>query len=248
MKKKLFSIVALLAISTTVLATSVEEGAQAMKNMDYRNAIDIYQTLIDEGKTSGELFYNVGVAHAELGNIGSSLFNFHRAEKAGLKSEDLVHNMQLVSEQRIDEIEVIPEFFLARFWDSWRHLLGSNLWGILSLIFVVGSIYGLFLWRTAEQRSRRKKGFSFGVPLLILAVLFSITGYSSANDRMFPDQGILLAKSIDLRSAPDTESAGILTIHEGVDIDVQDEIGDWIKVRLLNGQEGWLPTTEVGLF
>lgn len=248
MMKGLFFILLWLLMSPLAEATSVEEGTQAMKNKEYAKAIKIYDGLVSEGQVSGELYYNLGVAHAELGNIGSALFNFHRASKTGLTTDDLLQNMQLVSEQRTDEIEVIPEFFLTRLWDVWRHLLSSNLWGVLSLVFIVGGIYGLFQWRTAKERGSRKMGFTYGIPLVLIAIILALTSRSAAKDRLVPDQGILLSKSIDLRSAPDAESAAILTIHEGADVDVQDRIGTWIKVRLLNGQEGWLPETEVGLF
>lgn len=247
--KALLTLLALLPLFTASLAvSSVEEGTEAMKNKDYAKAIAVYQSVLDQGESSGELHYNIGVAHAEMGALGQALWHFHLADKAGLSSPELKHNMQLVSEQRTDEIEVIPEFFLSRWRKAWTSMLSSNVWSILALIFLLGGIGGLYLWRTAPERAQRKRGFSIGLPLMLLSIILAWSAYSSAQDALYPSDGVVLAKQIDLRSAPDAASAGILTIHEGIDIDVQDEIGDWMKVRLLNGQEGWLPKAEIGLF
>lgn len=247
--KTLLTFLALLPLWTAAVAvTSVEEGTEAMKNKDYTKAIEVYQSILDQGQSSGELHYNIGVAHAESGVLGRALWHFHLADQAGLSTPDLQHNIQLVREQRMDEIEVIPEFFLTRWRKAWTSMLSSNAWSILALVFLLCGIGGLYLWRTAPERAQRKHGFSIGLPLMLLAIVLAWSAYSSAQDALYPTDGVLLAKQMDLRSAPDPESAGILTIHEGIDIDVQDEIGDWIKVRLLNGQEGWLPKAEVGLF
>jgi len=230
------------------LGAQVEKATEALKNKEYDLAIQLYQAVLDEGKTSGEIHYNMGIAYAELKKLGYAIWHFQLAEKAGLTSNDLYHNLQLVKEDRKDEIEVIPEFFLTKWWNSWKGLLGSNIWSAIALIFVFGGVYGLFNWRLARDRKRRKLGFTIAIPLIILAGLCFVSALSVSEDNINPKLGVLLADNFDLRFAPDYDSAQILTIHSGVDIEVRDQIGEWIKVRLANGQVGWLPSQEVGLF
>ena len=229
-------------------STQVEKATEALKNKQYQDAIVLYQAVLDEGKTSASVHYNMGIAYAELKQIGYAIWHFQLAEQAGLSSSELFHNLKLVKEERKDEIEVVPEFFLTKWWNSWKSLLSSNVWSILAMLLIFGGTYGLYTWRTAADRHRRKLGFTLGVPVLLMAVLCALSALSALNDRINPTQGVLLSRSFDLRSAPDYDSAELLTIHEGVEIDVQDQIGDWIKVRLANGQVGWLPNKEVGLF
>ncbi len=242
------TIIVLLLLPSFAIAASVKEASEALKNEDYEKAILLYQAFLDEGKTSGELHYNMGVAHAELSQIGHAIWHFRLAERLGLSTDDLYHNLRLVKEDRLDEIEIIPAFFLYKWWNGWKGLLGSNIWSLLALLFLFGGVCGLYIWRTAEERSKRKFGFTIGVPLVLIAALCLLSAWDMSRDYINPTSGVLLAKSIELRAAPDYDSAEIMQIHEGVDVDVQDEIGEWVKVGLANGQIGWLPRKEVGLF
>lgn len=244
----IFSTIIIFILTASVVNAQVDKATEALKNKQYKSAIQQYQAVLDEGKTSGEVHYNMGIAYAELEQLGYALWHFQLAEQTGLTSEDLYHNIKLVKEERKDEIEVIPEFFLNKWWNGWKNLMGINVWSGLALLLIFGGVYRLYIWRTADDRDRRKLGFTTGIPLLLLAGLCFASAFSSSNDRIHPSQGVLLSKIFDLRSAPDYDSAVLLTIHDGVDIEVRDQIGAWIKVRLANGQIGWLPIKEVGLF
>jgi len=245
--KHLFYIIIIL--STPALTNAqVDKATEALKNKQYESAISQYQLVLDQGQTSPEIHYNMGIAYAELDQIGYAIWHFNLAKRAGLVSDDVNHNLRLVKERRKDEIEIIPEFFLIKWWNGWKNLLSSNTWSLLALIVVLSGTYGLYVWRTAEDRQTRKLGFIIGLPLVVLAMLCFITALSKSGDRLDPSQGVLLATNFDLRAAPDYDSAEILTIHQGVDIEVRDQIGEWIKIRLANGQVGWLPMKEVGLF
>ena len=247
--KYLFSVITFLIFASSIVLTAeVSEATEALKNKQYDKAISLYQAVLDDGKSSGEIHYNLGIAYAELEQIGYAIWHFQLAERAGLSSDNLYHNLKLVKEERIDEIEVIPEFFLSKWWDVWKNFLSSNIWSILALILIFGGTYVFYTWRTAEDRSRRKMGFAYGVSLILLSTVCFLSAFSLSADHSNPSQGVLLTKTLDLKSAPDAESTEIITIHEGVDIDVQDRIGEWYKVRLENGQIGWLPVEEVGLF
>ena len=53
--------------------------------------------------------------------------------------------------------------------------------------------------------------------------------------------GIVTESSTSLRSAPDTTNDPILTVHEGLKVQIQDQIGEWWKVKLADGEVGWIP-------
>ena len=228
--------------------SDIDMAAEYLKNQEWQSAIDIYQSSIEANQYSGEMHYNMGVAYAELGQIGLAIWHFELAKKSGLNNEALEHNMQLVKEKRIDEIEVIPAFFLSKWWNSWRNLLSSNIWSILALLFLLAWINGLYKWKTAAIRTRRKQGFVIGIVAVALAFLFFISSWSASNQFISPNNGVLLSHTSNLRAAPDPESAAIMEIHSGIELQLQDEIGEWVKVRLANGQVGWIPLVEVGLF
>lgn len=229
-------------------AQDVDRATEHMKNQEYAQAIELYQQILDSGQTSSTLHYNMGVAYAEQNKVGHALWHFFKAEKLGMSSSALQQNIQLVKEQRIDEVEEISPFFLSRWWKSWIELAGSNVWAMLSLLFLVTGIFGLYLWRTHEARHRRKFGFLGGISALILSILLAQSALNSAQTFQVPDTGILLSASTDLRAGADEQSAVLLTVHAGLEVQIQDRIGDWFKVRMKNGQIGWIAQHEIGLY
>jgi uncharacterized protein YgiM (DUF1202 family) len=59
--------------------------------------------------------------------------------------------------------------------------------------------------------------------------------------RIIQKKAILISEYIYLKSGPDDASTDILKIHEGLKVNLLDKIGEWHKVKLSNGEEGWLP-------
>jgi len=59
-------------------------------------------------------------------------------------------------------------------------------------------------------------------------------------------RAILLEKEIDLRISPDPKGKVLNTLHEGVELNLLEEINDWYHVRLINGDQGWLPEDSFG--
>ena len=58
-------------------------------------------------------------------------------------------------------------------------------------------------------------------------------------------RAILLSDEIDLRASPDPIGKSLITLHEGVELNLLEEINDWYHVRLSNGDQGWLPESSV---
>ena len=76
-------------------------------------------------------------------------------------------------------------------------------------------------------------------------LIISLLGFTLANDRInqiqHSSRGVVLQKEIVLRSAPDTQSKEVFLLHAGATVQVLDQIGDWYKVSLRDGMQGWLP-------
>ncbi|MBT8220246.1 MAG: tetratricopeptide repeat protein [Bacteroidia bacterium] len=238
-------LIALVPVSAQNIV-QVDEASELMKNGKYQEAIEMYQLVIESGQTSPELHYNLGVAYHSQQKLGYALWHFLLAKKMGMGSAALEHNISLSREGRVDEIEIIEPFFLMRWWNNWRGMLGANTWAILSILLIISGAFGLSLWRLHTERKKRKSGFIYGVLCLTLAVISALTSISTTRQYIHPEKAILLVKNIELRSAPDKESSAIMNIHEGIEVRQLDQIGEWVKVRLQNGQTGWILKSNLG--
>jgi len=50
---------------------------------------------------------------------------------------------------------------------------------------------------------------------------------------------------VEIHEGADILSPKIQTVHAGLPVLFEDKIGDWIKVRLYNGQVGWLKKSQL---
>jgi len=102
------------------------------------------------------------------------------------------------------------------------------------------SVGGFSIWLLLTNREQKKRGFVGGVVcLLLFGITFALAAQRNATQQN-SNQAIILAKETALKDAADADSPDILTLHEGTKIGLLDQIGEWHKVRLPNGEQGWL--------
>ena len=225
-----------------VMAASVnpqmQEANEAYQANEFEQAIEIYEQLISDGYNTKVLLYNLGNAYYRNGQIGRAILHYERAALIAGKDKDIRHNLTVARQQLQDDIEVLPEFFLARWWHQIRMQLSSGAWTVLGLLFLWGGVAGLVVWLMAASRNRKKMGFLVGIVLLVLSVLPFALAQSRIALLKHSGKAIVLPSEVVLHSAPDPASAEVLKLHEGTKVSLVDQIGDWHKVNLQNGEQG----------
>ena len=52
--------------------------------------------------------------------------------------------------------------------------------------------------------------------------------------------GILFSQNVTVKSAPTENGTNLFSLHLGAKIEIIDEVGEWIKIRIANGNSGWI--------
>ena len=246
--KRIFTYLLLLSLTTVFANTPQELFDQANKAYtkgQYTKAIEQYESIISSGDVSTELYYNLGNAYWKNKQLGKAVLNFERVLKLTPSNVDAAYNLAIVEEQLVDDLDVIGTFFLKDWWQSFYQALSSTAWVILTLLTVWASMGGLVIWLLGKERDLKKKGFLGGLILLGLSLLFFFAARSQGSFEANSQQAIVLEATIDLKNGPDTQSTKLISIHEGLKVHLLDKIGSWYKVKLSNGEQGWLPITAV---
>jgi DNA uptake lipoprotein len=231
-----------------LLLFGAQELDQQFKNANdayaakqYAEAIQLYESILKQDLHSPEIYYNLGNSYYKTQQKGRAVLNYERGLYIAPHNEDLRYNLNLVNSELLDDFSLIPSFFLSRWWNHAVQLASSQTWTILGLLLLWLGIGGLVLWVLGEERNQKKKGFIIGLAALLLCLLPFALAVGKAQFDEDSGVAILLEREASLRSAPDAESNEILLLHEGIKMSILDEIGEWDKVRLSNGEEGWLP-------
>ena len=238
-------ILALLSISLNGFAqdyqAAFQRGNEAFTAADYEKAADIYEQILEIEQVSFELYYNLGNAYFRLNEIPKAILNYERALQIKPYQKEARYNLKLANQRTIDQISTASPFFLIEWWMVWRGLFSSTFWSILAIIAVFTSVLGCLVWLFGESRKMKKIGFVLGVVFLALGILFGLTAWQRYAYEQKSNMAILFAKETPLKLGADNASPDVLLLHEGIKVEILGKTGLWNKVRLPNGEQGWLP-------
>lgn len=91
-----------------------------------------------------------------------------------------------------------------------------------------------------------KKTAFFSIILCILLCICSFTiSAQKYNDAYKFEEGIIISSTITIKSSPSATSVDLFVLHEGTKVEILDNIDGWEKIKIANGNTGWLPSNSV---
>ena len=64
-------------------------------------------------------------------------------------------------------------------------------------------------------------------------------------DILNSNEAIIMVSSATLATSPDKNGTEMAVLHEGTKVIIVDELGEWIEVKLKDGNVGWLLLSNV---
>ena len=245
----LMVLLSLLAMAGQVRADSnadlIARGNEYFKVAEYDSAAASYEEVLDGGVESAKLYYNLGNAYYKMTNIPAAILNYERALKLDPKNEDLQFNLKLSTLKTVDEIEVIPSFFIVELGSGMKDLFALDTWGWIAIIALWLSA-GLFFVFSYISSGSSKRLIFFVALLLVATSLGSFgLGYQKFNSVYNDLEAIIFSPSVIVKSSPDLNGKDLFLLHEGTKVEVLEEIGDWDKISLADGSVGWIPSKSI---
>ena len=224
----------------------LKSGNQYYLEGSYEKAVLSYQSIIDSGYASAELYYNLGNAYYKSHDITMALVNYERARILKPNDPEIQHNLDIAREFVVDRIEVLPEFFLRKAYVGFVKIFDADIWALMSVI-TFGVALGLFLaYFFVKTLFFRKLSFWAGVLFVLMAASTFLFALQQNKLVTKHNQAIILTPSVTIKSSPDVESGtDLFLLHEGTKVTISDELGEWREVVLSDGNSGWLKETDL---
>lgn len=233
---------ALLAANDPDAEATFKKGNELYLAGDFNGAAQRYQSLVDEGYVSEDLFLNLGNAHYRAGRIGWAVLAFERALQLSPGDADVHANLELAHKGSVDKVVGEGE---APFFDR---VLARVSAGAVSFVFL-GSwlvLWGLLIWR------RRLLGASRGLVTAAAITAALVTAGSGALVAGKAREGrqphaVVVAGVSAVREGPGGSLKVSFELHEGTKVRIVATEGDYVHVRLPNGLEGWVAQADLAL-
>jgi tetratricopeptide (TPR) repeat protein len=223
-----------------VLQDSLAKGNQLYTAGKYAEAAKTYEAITAKGFESFELYYNLGNALYKSNNITYAILNYERALKLEPTNEDARFNLEMTKRQVVDNIDLLPEPGFLRWWHQLINSRPADSWGTHTLIsfFLFLILFALFLFATTI----RNKQLTFW--LAVLALSYSLVTYSFGSTQRSKlvnhNSGVITERSVRMKGSPSESGTELFILHEGLSVQITDKLGDWIEIRLADGNKGWV--------
>jgi tetratricopeptide (TPR) repeat protein len=214
---------------------------------DYVTAAQIYESILNKGLKSGELYYNLGNCYYKSGETSKAILAYERARKFMPEDEDLAYNLRLSYGNTVDKIEPVPQLFYQRWWSQLLNIFRPSSWATLAVVMLwIAAGFAAWYLYAGSIRARKYTFLSSGL-LLFLALTLFLLSRSSYNTLNADDAAIVMEPSTVIRSSPDNRSTSLFMLHAGTKIEVLDELGGWKQIRIANGNSGWIKEEAIEL-
>ena len=233
-------------IEQTSLKDNFDKANLLYNNAQYVESLENYSEIIDSGYQSAELFYNMGNCYYKINDVANAILYYERSILINPTDEDVRNNLQMVRNSIIDDIDKVPESFFISKLNSTSALYSYNKWGIfcivLSFVFLV-----LFIVYYFSKSPIIKRSIFLGLIFLFLVISIVLRlGFNSLEKNYIEKYAIIFAQKIEIKEQPNLRSDNILQLHKGSKVKVIDEFNEeWSKIKLANGQEGWIRNNEI---
>jgi len=219
---------------------SFERGNLLYEKGQYPDAIRAYSRVIDSGRSSAALYFNLGNASFKDGQMGRSLLYYRQAERLAPRDPDIQANLRFTRTQ-VQGGPPPPD-------PLWRRVtprLTLNQWTLLTLSLVWG---WLGLWTALQLKPPWRPRLRLPLIAVGAALAVSAAGlFLHWRDQCLTRHAVVIQRETILRHGPLEESPSLQTLADGQELVVLDQKSDWFQVVGASRGIGWLRTNQVAL-
>jgi len=203
-------------------------------NENYTVAISLYDSILTKGMESSELYYSLGNCYYKTQDWANAIWYYEKSLQLE-KKENTIHNLELTKLKITDRIEPLPQLFYKKWGNNLTQLLSTKTWQTLAIL----CIWIVVLLRLLNQFTSVKNKLFLRILYLTVVILLFIT-HNSYMHNFIKKEGVIFSSIVIVNSAPTANSTDLFSLHSGAKVEIVDEIGEWINIKIANGKRGWI--------
>lgn len=224
---------------------TVKEGNELYKKGMYSQAASKYQQVADSGFVSANLFYNLGNAYYKANDNKKAILYYEKAKLLSPRDKELNHNLALAQSKAVDKINNIPDLFFLEWIRNIRDQLAVDTWSAYSIVFFILGLCGLLLYFFTIKINLKKLGFWIGAAGIFVSVITLIFASSAYNSQIKQRTAIIFVKGVTVKSTPAETGTNLFILHEGTKVKIIDKVDNWQKIKIPDGNQGWVKESDL---
>ena len=215
-------------------------------SLDFVGAIEKYNELLKGGFHSSELYFNLGNAYYKLDSLAQSIYYYEKGLKYFPNDSSLIQNLAYLNNLTIDDIESLPEDIVSKQFNYLLNYFSFNTWSIITIITAILSCVIFLLYFLSKSSIYKRTYFTIFILSFILTSSLLFVNFKIYNVQTTIEFGIVYKDVIEVNFEPNEKSEVLFEIHEGTKVEIIENFDtDWLKIKLSNGQTGWVIKNQI---
>ena len=237
--------------TSSSLSTGVEDNSAFAKANslytaeNYQEAVDSYESILQSGQHSAEVYFNLGNSYYKLNQVGPAIYNYEKALQLEPSNKDFKNNLKFAEQLRVDAVEEGAKNPVQQFLNDLAASLSVDNWAYASIMLALVTILMFLLYHYAATTGKKRLFFTLSLIFLILMTL-AIVAANYSQDLMDSNrQAIIYAVESVTKTEPKASAESSVTIHEGTKVTIIEEYQNWAHIEVANGSRAWLPLADL---
>ena len=225
-------------------ATELMAGAnERYERGQYAEAAQQYEALIDRGYSDTALYFNLGKAYFESGDLGRATLSYLRARELSPRDAGVRDSLDLAQGMAVDGIVVEGDSLVENVsYFGHRWATPGELGTAALLLYAVSGVAtsALTVWRVFPLRRVLRVATTF-VTVVTAMLLLLVVSMTHANP--YDNTGVVTAATVDIVSGPGPQYPEEFALHSGAQVRLVDSRQGWLQISLPGDElRGWAPS------
>ena len=230
---------------TIVFSQNINElfnnGNEFYSQNNYKEAISIYEKILDSGYFSEDLYLNLGNAYFHESNFGKARWSYEMGLKLNPINSDLKNNNN-VNKAYIDSYIEIPKNNLIDLINIFFQSLSLVQFLLINSFLVLLSAISFFIMKVFQMQVFKRIFYLISI-IVFTSVLITFTKNIWDQNNLF---AIIIDEEVVVYSAPFLNQAIEQSIfYSGNKVKIHQKTDLWIEVSTFDGRKGWIRALDV---
>ena len=222
-----------------------DTATEAYNQGDFNKAIESYLSIIEAGEHSAALYFNLGNSYYKLNQIAPSIYYYEKALLLKPNDSEIKNNLGYAQNMTLDAIDTIPQTGFSKIYNDIIKFFFFDEWALIAVIGIVLFVLLYLTFYFLRYASQKRFAFILSLVALFIAIVAVVIAFLQYNEFKADQPAIIFDSEVSVKSEPNKRSQQIFQLHEGTKVQVLEELNDWNKIKIADGQIGWLPSESI---
>jgi tetratricopeptide (TPR) repeat protein len=225
----------------------VDSANAAYAKGNYARAMNFYSEFIDRGYETPSVYYNLGNCYYRTNDIAKAILYYEKAKRLAPNDADVLFNLQIANQKTTDKIAPETRLFLVNWWDNFINTTTEKGWAMICIVFLCLSLLLIIIYLLSPVVIFKQLSFWGGLLILAFCLFSFFIAQQQYKKETTHNSAIVMTPTVTVKGAPAENGTQLFVIHEGAKVYVVKKDGNWVEVKLSNGNQGWILATDIAV-